>query len=176
MLLACGLPLFIAAPVAAHTNAPRDSNRGTTATELIRCPLTVDGQFTDSWGDARSNGRRHEGVDVVAPRGTPIVAVRSGVAEFKRSRLAGNAIWLTTTDGNRYFYAHLDAWEGESRAVRSGEVIGYVGSTGNARSDHLHFETHPDGRPVNPYPAVTRACAAMRAETSLAPGPYGRPQ
>jgi len=113
----------------------------------------------DGWGDARSAGRRHEGVDMEAPRGTPVLAVRDGVAEFKRSNLGGNAIWLTAPSGERFYYAHLDAWEGESRSVDAGEVIGYVGQTGNARGDHLHFETRAGKIAINPYPFIEEACA-----------------
>ena len=74
------------------------------------------------------------------------------------SNLGGNAIWLTTSNGERFYYAHLDDWEGESREVRAGEVIGYVGQTGNARGDHLHFEARPGDAAVNAYPLVDAAC------------------
>jgi murein DD-endopeptidase MepM/ murein hydrolase activator NlpD len=95
---------------------------------------------------------------MIADRGTAIVAVRSGEVEFKHSRLGGNAVWLTTTTGDRYYYAHLDRFQGSSRAVVRGEVIGYVGSTGNAGGPHLHFETLPNGAAVNPFGAVFGAC------------------
>ncbi len=96
---------------------------------------------------------------MAATRGTPVLAVRSGEAEFKRSNLGGNAIWLVAPSGERYYYAHLDAWEGSSRTVTAGEVIGYVGSTGNARGDHLHFETRLGEQAANPYPLVEAACS-----------------
>ena len=96
---------------------------------------------------------------MAATRGTPVLAVRGGEAEFKRSNLGGNAIWLVTSYGERYYYAHLDAWEGSSRTVTAGEVIGYVGSTGNARGDHLHFETRFGEEAANPYPLVEAACS-----------------
>lgn len=127
--------------------------------EPVSCPFSVDSDFVDSWGDARSGGRRHQGVDMPAPLGTPVVAVRAGFAEFKVSGAGGNAIWLTTTDGDKYYYAHLDGWEGDSRLVGRGEVVGYVGSTGNAKGDHLHIESHPGGQPANPYPTIAEACA-----------------
>ena len=128
-------------------------------TSLGACPVGGASEYIDSWGDARSGGRRHEGVDMTGQRGTPVLAVRGGDAEFKRSNLGGNAIWLVTPAGERFYYAHLDAWEGTSRTVSAGEVIGYVGSTGNARGDHLHFETRVSDEAFNPYPLVSQACA-----------------
>ncbi len=125
---------------------------------LYACPVAGASTFIDSWGDARSSGRRHEGVDMEADHATPVVAVRDGSAEFKRSNLGGNAIWLTTPIGERFYYAHLDDWAGTSREVRAGEVIGYVGQTGNARGDHLHFEARPGDAAVNAYPLVDAAC------------------
>ena len=95
---------------------------------------------------------------MIAPRGTPIVAAQSGEVQFKRSRLGGNAVWLTTPDGNEFYYAHLSSFEGSSRSVRRGDVIGYVGSSGNARGPHLHFETHFDGSVGNPYDPTFAAC------------------
>ncbi|MGE0308465.1 MAG: M23 family metallopeptidase [Acidimicrobiia bacterium] len=129
------------------------------ATALVACPVGGFSVFVDSWGDPRSGGRRHEGVDMEAERGTPVVAVRSGTAEFKRSRLGGNSVWLVTPAGERFYYAHLDAWEGDSRAVVAGEVIGYVGQSGNAAGDHLHFEVRLGDRAINPYPLVQSACS-----------------
>jgi peptidoglycan LD-endopeptidase LytH len=126
--------------------------------ELDACPILGDATYGDSWGDARSGGRRHEGVDMEAERGTPVLAVRDGDAEFKQSRLGGKSIWLITDTGERFFYAHLDAWEGSSRTVDAGEVIGYVGQTGNARGNHLHFETRLGDTAVNPYPSVRASC------------------
>lgn len=151
--------------VAAHS-APA-SNDSALVTDLDACPVSGASSFVDSWGDARSSGRRHEGVDMEATRGTPVVAVRAGTAEFKRSNLGGNAIWLTAATGERFYYAHLDAWEGESRQVTAGDVIGYVGQTGNARGDHLHFETRAADTAVNPFPLVQSACLP---DTESGPG------
>ena len=96
---------------------------------------------------------------MMAAGGTPLVAVEAGSATFKTNRLGGNAVWITGNSGTKYYYAHLSAWEGSSRTVSRGEVIGYAGATGNTSVDHLHFEVHPNGgRAVNPYPYVRAVC------------------
>ncbi len=131
---------------------------------LAACPVDGAATFEDSWGWARSGGRSHKGVDLIADRGAPVVAVTDGDALFKRNGLGGNVVWLTSTVGDRFYYAHLDAFAGESRSVQAGDVIGFVGSTGNAGGPHLHFETHPGGRAENPYLHTLAACVPTPEE------------
>ena len=128
------------------------------ADSAIACPIPAGSEFVDSWGASRSGGRRHEGVDMIADRGTPVVAVQSGDINFKQNQLGGNAARLNSPSGNSFYCAHFDSFEGESRFVLQGEVIGYVGSTGNAKGPHLHFETHFGGTVASPYDATYAAC------------------
>jgi len=131
---------------------------GETYIDGIICPMNGSA-YGDSWGAPRSGGRSHEGVDMLAPMGTPIYAVVSGMVNFKQNRLGGNAASLSGDNGNRYYYAHFSGYEGVSRRVTQGEVIGYNGDTGNATgTPHLHFEIHPGGGlAVNPTPSVRTA-------------------
>ncbi len=137
----------------ASSSAPSNAGSG------MICPVAGPHAFADTWGAPRSGGRSHQGVDMMASRGIPLVAVESGSASFSTNRLGGNAVWLQGASGTRYYYAHLSAWEGSSRSVSRGDVIGYVGATGATQANHLHFEIHPGGgRAVNPYPYVRNVC------------------
>ena len=124
------------------------------------CPLQGVYTFADTWGAPRSGGRQHQGVDMIADRGTDVVAVVDGFAEPKSNVLGGQTISFTGSDGNRYYYAHLDSYAQLGQVVK-GTVIGHVGETGNAQfsTPHLHFEIHPGGgAAVNPTPTVAAYC------------------
>ena len=124
----------------------------------IVCPM-AGAAYGDSWGAPRSGGRHHEGVDMLAPFGVPIVAVVGGYVTYKQNQLGGNAASIAGDNGNRYYYAHFGSYEGGNRRVEQGEVIGYNGDSGNAAgTPHLHFEVHPGGGlAVNPTPSVRLA-------------------
>ena len=126
----------------------------------IVCPVQGAVSFIDSWGAPRHQGA-HQGVDLMAATGTPNVAVVSGDVTFKEGGTSGLGAYLHGDDGNLYYYFHLSAYEGGARHVSQGEVIGYVGNTGDARytAPHTHFEIHPGGgAAVNPYPSVAAVC------------------
>ncbi len=124
------------------------------------CPVQGPTGFGDTWGAPRSGGRSHQGVDMIANRGLPVVAVVDGFAQSKVNTLGGNTVQLAGSDGIKYYYAHLDSWA-TLGSVTAGTVIGYVGDTGNAKfsTPHLHFEIHPGGgAAVNPYATVRNHC------------------
>jgi peptidoglycan LD-endopeptidase LytH len=136
------------------------SNPGDLAGDGWICPVQGPVSFGDTWGDPRSGGRTHQGVDMIGGRGLPLVAVVDGFAQQKVNTLGGNSVWLSGADGNRYYYAHLDSWAAQGSVV-AGTVIGYLGDTGNAKASvpHLHFEIHPGGgAAVNPYPTTRAHC------------------
>jgi peptidoglycan LD-endopeptidase LytH len=128
-------------------------------------------QLTRSFDDGRRGGRAHQAIDILAPRHTPVVAVEDGViARLFQSRLGGITIYqFDPSEQFSYYYAHLERYaEGlvEGQRVRKGQVIGYVGTSGNAPpgTPHLHFAVYrltPDkrwweGTPIDPYDLLIR--------------------
>jgi murein DD-endopeptidase MepM/ murein hydrolase activator NlpD len=121
--------------------------------------------FTNTWQESRGS-RRHEGVDIIAPRGNLIYAVVDGTITkvYNDASLTGNGVRLTTSDGTYFFYAHLDTIAPNiavGTAVRAGQILGTNGSTGNTTTPHLHFEVHPrGGAAIDPTPivAAVNAC------------------
>ena len=129
-----------------------------------RLPVPVKGisrnQLRDTWGSARSQGRSHEGIDIMAERGTKVYSATEGlVADLRNNNLGGKVIWILGPSGSWHYYAHLD---GHKRGlnvgdyVHKGDLIGYVGNTGNARATapHLHYGIYLNGKgrgAVNPY-------------------------
>jgi murein DD-endopeptidase MepM/ murein hydrolase activator NlpD len=124
------------------------------------CPVAGPNSFVDSFGWPRSGGRTHQGTDLIAAFGTPVVAAHPGVVSHSSSSLGGIQAYVRASGGTYTFYAHLSSYSSASGSVGAGTVIGYVGSTGNAGStNHLHFEYHPGGgAAVNPYPYLVAVC------------------
>lgn len=134
--------------------------------------------FDDTWGNARSGGRRHKGTDLMAPKLTPIYSVADGVVSIMRkSGLAGYWVGIDHAGGMESWYMHLNndsPGTDNGRAsldqvyapgievgsfVTAGQLIGYVGDSGNAErsGSHTHFELRVDGRAIDPYPLLVEA-------------------
>lgn len=131
-------------------------------------------QLANSWGDPRDGGRRrHKGIDIFAPKGTAVVAVADGIISYIGEQPKGGlCLWLTTENGTSFYYAHLDRWASglyEGMEVRSGDLLGYVGNTGNAKTTppHLHFAVNDNDEMVNPYPLLTKAVPVQRARVAI---------
>ncbi len=157
-------------------------------------PVGAPFNFASTFGAPRMTGTKyehtHQGNDIFATSGTPLYATSRGVIAKKAvAVLGGNKLWLVGADGTQYYYAHLSSYgEGieDGSIVEAGQVLGYVGDTGNAKGTppHLHFEIHPGGGPaIDPFPILdavrrsdsTRLAAAARAlavttTTTLVPG------
>ena len=110
----------------------------------------------NTWHAPRSGGRKHEGEDIFAPRGTPVLAATDGVVvRFGGGKLGGNAVWVAGRGGRLYYYAHLDHYRPHLRTgdlVDGGDVLGYVGNTGNATTtpSHLHLGIYGAQGAVDP--------------------------
>jgi len=135
------------------------------STSGLVCPVNGAVSFSDTWGAPRSGGRTHKGVDMSASRGTPLVAMETGqIYRLSNSTLGGLSIYLLGNSGDVYYYAHLDAFaDGLSggQKVSAGDLVGYVGTTGNSPSwiPHLHLGWQPGGGSwANPYPIVNSIC------------------
>jgi murein DD-endopeptidase MepM/ murein hydrolase activator NlpD len=135
-----------------------------TSSAPARLPVPVEGirarQIADTWGGPRSGGRTHQGVDIFAPRGTPVRSTTDGlVLRVGTNALGGQIVAILGPGWQVHYYAHLDRF-GAFRPgdfVAEGDLIGYVGDTGNARGTpyHLHYGVYaPGSGAVNPWPML----------------------
>lgn len=129
------------------------------------CPVQGVVAFSDTWGASRSGGRSHKGVDMLAARGTALVAIEAGtISRMGNGGIGGITIWFKGDSGDDFYYAHLDSFASgisKGQHVSAGTKVGEVGTTGNAPANvpHLHFEYHPGGgSAVNPTPLVRSLC------------------
>ncbi|MBO6224899.1 MAG: M23 family metallopeptidase [Psychrobacter sp.] len=123
-------------------------------------PLPEQG-LADTWGAARSQGRTHEGIDIFAPRGTPIQSTTQGiVSKVGNNNLGGRVVVVVGPGGAGHYYAHLEDYADISPNdwVNAGDIIGYVGDSGNAKGTppHLHYGIYINGSAVNPYPLLQK--------------------
>ena len=135
-----------------------------TGEPIYRLAIPVSGvrlnQIVDTWGAARSEGRRHEGVDIFAPAGTLVVApTLMKINSIGYGERGGNFVFATASGRERYYFAHLgqiDKGLQEGQIIQPGDTIGTVGNTGNAINTppHLHFGIYTLGGAVNPYPRL----------------------
>ncbi len=167
---------------------------GMTAQEAIqagfgRFPVGGRASFTDDWWFPRfvPSVHLHEGTDIFAAYGTPARAPATGTLNQRFNPVGGLTVYVTEADGTYYYLAHLSRYEPgqvSGQAVQAGDVIGYVGDSGNARgtSPHIHFEVHPGGGgPTNPKPFLDAwleeaiaAVPSLVAATAPAPAGAGR--
>jgi murein DD-endopeptidase MepM/ murein hydrolase activator NlpD len=168
-------PVSAPAPVAAAPAAatPVETSGGALLVPVAGVART---QLTDTFTAARGSGRRHDAIDIMAPRGTPILAAAEGTVEKLYFSNGGGGITVYVRSPDRrwmYYYAHLDRYApglAEGQQVRPGTLLGFVGSTGDASADgpHLHFAVNAmapgerwwEGTPVNPYPLLTGTSAS----------------
>ena len=180
-LIALASMVRVTGPVAPVATAPKPAAKTGEAAPAVpvkvgRLVLPVEGvqaaQLADSWADPRGDGTRtHHVIDIMAPRGTPVLAAADGrIEKLFLSKLGGNTLYERSTDGTLvYYYAHLAGYApgiAEGIQVRAGQPIAYVGASGDASPDapHLHFEVHLmapgegwwQGREVDPYPLLAR--------------------
>lgn len=127
-------------------------------------------KFINSWGNPRSDGRRHEGIDILAPKDTPVLSTTHGiVTQVGTNRLGGQLVWILGPGLERHYYAHLNQYADlrEGDRVEAGDVIGYAGNSGNARGGpvHLHYGIYAHGGAQNPYPRLVAGNALSHTAT-----------
>jgi murein DD-endopeptidase MepM/ murein hydrolase activator NlpD len=130
---------------------------------IAACPVGQPRAFSDDFGDPRPGGRTHQGIDLLAPLGTPIYAAQPGTFRQDSNDLGGISALVDADSGDFTYYAHLSSYAGvgDGAHVSAGTMIGHVGNTGDAQGGpyHLHFEYHPGGgAAVDPYRMLVVAC------------------
>lgn len=157
---------------------PATANSSVPPFEVVFPQETGPTEFTSSFGDGRSGGRRHNGNDLIAPRMTEIYAIADGIVIYVgTNNLSGRNVKIDHGDGWESYYLHLNndnvgtddgkaSWDltvppviEEGAQVDAGQLIAWVGDSGNAEgtTPHTHFEIRYQGAPINPYQILTEA-------------------
>ena len=150
-------------------NPPDDIKPNLTRGGYVFPVYGPDAAFTDDFQAARASTGWHHGNDIFAPLGTPVLAVADGELFLVGvNAIGGNRLWLRDGSGNEFYYAHLSAYTPlayDGARVRAGDVIGFVGATGDAfgTPPHLHFEVHPRGLLWMGYDGVVDPYASLLA-------------
>jgi len=171
-----GAPVSVPPPAATPVPVPAAATSVPTNLQVATEPLLLPvagvsaKELTDTFNQARGTERKHEALDILAPRGTPVFAVADGkIEKLFTSKPGGLTVYqYDVLEKYSYYYAHLDRYAPnlkEGQSIRRGEMIGYVGTSGNAdpATPHLHFAIFEldakknwwEGTPVNPYPLLT---------------------
>lgn len=114
----------------------------------------------DTWHAARGATRRHEGIDIFAKKGTPVLSATEGIVlRLEETVVGGKVVWVLGPAGHNHYYAHLDSFATVRAGdrIEAGTRLGYVGNTGNAKNTppHLHYGVYADLGAINPYPLLT---------------------
>jgi murein DD-endopeptidase MepM/ murein hydrolase activator NlpD len=162
-------PTPMPTPTSSATEQPAPQASPATTELLIPVAGVRPEQLRDTFQEARAEGRTHDAIDIPAPRGTPVLAAADGrIVKLFQSKPGGTTLYQLGTDNKTvFYYAHLDHYADgiiEGRTVRRGDVIAYVGDTGNAGAGnyHLHFsilivqdpKRYWEGTNINPYPLL----------------------
>jgi murein DD-endopeptidase MepM/ murein hydrolase activator NlpD len=146
----------------------------------VALPVPVSGiaprQLADTWNAARSDGRKHQGIDIFARRGTPVLSATEGVVtRVGINSLGGKVVWVLGPGRQMHYYAHLDGYADVQPGdhVLAGTVLGYVGNTGNAihTPPHLHYGIYAPGGAINPYPLLVGMPRTTSGSRPASPSP-----
>ncbi len=128
---------------------------------VVACPIP-GGEFLPEFGYIKPTGKFHEGVDIYAGAETPVLAPADGRVTFEHGTIGGYQFTIERDDGVRFVGTHMTGYgpDPDGAQVTSGDVVGYVGASGNAVGGppHLHFEIIVNGEPIDPYPTLVAAC------------------
>src|SRR6266850_300684 len=132
-------------------------------------------QIANTWHAPRGNDRLHEGQDIFAPRGTPVLSATEGyIVNIGENNLGGQTVSVISAGGRTYYYAHLDSYAphiAEGDYVTRQTLLGYVGTTGNAAGTppHLHFGVYAPGGALNPLPLLSDRPAPVKKAAEVKP-------